>query len=178
MGMDELNKAECISNTSCDVKVIIKIGKPRCFIGVVLLLATNMKWRREGVRASIKEEEEEDLAHRRGRWRRRSRGRAPWSGAAAKGGAFGAGRRRGFKRGEARGEAAAAAAEEEVVRGKGKVGLNFFSWVPPKIDFNAVEVESNVYSTSVNRTYRTNTTNALTSGFMKTDQFLDFVNPD
>uniref|UniRef100_A0A0D3HSS4 Uncharacterized protein n=1 Tax=Oryza barthii TaxID=65489 RepID=A0A0D3HSS4_9ORYZ len=52
MGMDELNKAECISNTSCDVKVIIKIGKPRCFIGVVLLLATNMKWRREGVRAS------------------------------------------------------------------------------------------------------------------------------
>uniref|UniRef100_A0A0D3HSS5 Uncharacterized protein n=1 Tax=Oryza barthii TaxID=65489 RepID=A0A0D3HSS5_9ORYZ len=82
------------------------------------------------------------------------------------------------RRGEARGEAAAAAAEEEVVRGKGKVGLNFFSWVPPKIDFNAVEVESNVYSTSVNRTYRTNTTNALTSGFMKTDQFLDFVNPD
>uniref|UniRef100_A0A0E0DKL3 Uncharacterized protein n=1 Tax=Oryza meridionalis TaxID=40149 RepID=A0A0E0DKL3_9ORYZ len=28
-----------------------------------------------------------------------------------------------------------------VVRGKGKVGLRFFSWVPPKIDFNAVGVD-------------------------------------
>uniref|UniRef100_A0A0E0R9L2 Uncharacterized protein n=1 Tax=Oryza rufipogon TaxID=4529 RepID=A0A0E0R9L2_ORYRU len=50
-----------------------------------------------------------------------------------------------------------------VVRGKGNWGLRFFSWVPPKIDFNAVGVESNVYSTSVNRTYLTNTTNALST---------------